>query len=65
MATTVFDGIIFCKQFLKRTCQGTFLPSLVQIDPAVWEEMLKKIVDAPQSMMGDGQRTTLEHVVLR
>ena len=45
--TTVFDGIKFCEQFLKRTSQGTFLPSLVQISPAVWEE---KFVD-------DGRQT--------
>ena len=46
MATRVFDGIKFCKQILKRTTQGTFLSSLVQIDPAVWEElMFKEIVD--------------------
>ena len=35
MATRVFDGIKFCEQVLKRTSQGTFLPSLVQIGPAV------------------------------
>ena len=63
MATRVFDGIKFCEQFLKRTSQGTFLPSLVQIGPAVWEKkMFKEIVD-------DGHLTTLkaplEHVVLR
>ena len=56
-------GIIFCEQFLKRTSQETFLPSLVQISPAVWEEkMFKEIVD-------DGHSTTLkapfEHIVLR
>ena len=46
MATRVFDGIKFCEQFLKRTSQGTFLPSLVQIGPSVWEEkMFKEIVD--------------------
>ena len=51
MATRVFDGIKFFEQFLKRTSQGTFLPSLVQIGPAVWEEkMFKEIVD-------DAQRT--------
>ena len=33
----VLHGIIFCAQFLKRTYQGTFLRSLVQIGPAVWE----------------------------
>ena len=68
MATRVFDGIKFCEQLLKRTSQGTFLPSLVQIGEAVWEEkMFKEIVD-------DARRTTrhittlkapLEHVVLR
>ena len=52
MATRFFDGIKFCEQFLKRTSQGTFLPSLVQIGPAVWEEkMVKEIVD-------DAQQTT-------
>ena len=45
MATRVFDGFKFCEQFLKRTSQRTFLPSLVQIGPAVWEEMFKEIVD--------------------
>ena len=46
MATRVFDGIKFCEQFLKRTSQGTFLPSFVQIGPAVLEEkMFKEIVD--------------------
>ena len=40
MATRVFDGIKFCKQFLKRASDGTFLPSLV------WEEkMFNEIVD--------------------
>ena len=52
MATRVFDGIKFCEQFFKRTTQGTFLPSLVQIGPAVWEElMFNEIVD-------DARRTT-------
>ena len=46
MATRVFDKIQFYEQFLKRTSQRTFLPSLVQIGPAVWEEqLLKEIVD--------------------
>ena len=46
MATRVFDGIKFCEQFVMRTFQGTFLPSLIQIGPAVWEEkMFKEIVD--------------------
>ena len=52
MATRVLDWIKFCAHFLKRTSQGTFLPSLVQIGPAVWEEeMFKEVVD-------DGKRTT-------
>ena len=51
MATGVFDGIKFCEQFLKGTSQGTFLPSLVQIGPAVWEEeMFKEIVDDTRRM---------------
>ena len=55
MATRVFDGIKFCEQFLKRTSQGTFLPSLVQIGPAIWEEeMFKEIVDDAQRMTDDG-----------
>ena len=41
MATRAFDGIKFCEQLLKRTTQGTFLPSLVQIYPVVQEKMLK------------------------
>ena len=46
MATRVFDRIKFCEPFLKRASQETFLPSLVQIGPAVWEEtMFKEIVD--------------------
>ena len=46
MATRVFDGIKFCEHFLKMTSYGTFLPSLVQIGPAVSEEkMFKEIVD--------------------
>ena len=63
MATRVLDEIKFCEKLLKRTSQGTFLPSLVQIGSVVWEEkMFKEIVD-------DGHSTTLkaplEHVVLR
>ena len=51
MATRVFDRIKYCEQNLKRTSQGTFLPKLVLIGPAVWEEkMFKEIVD-------DAQRT--------
>ena len=54
MATRVFDEIKFCAQILKRTSQGTFLPSLIQIGTAVWEEeMFKEIVD-------DAHRTTLK-----
>ena len=69
MATRLFDGIKFCEQFLKRTSQETFLPSLVQIGPAVWEEkMFKEIVDDTQRTADDGHITTpkapLEHVVL-
>ena len=46
LATRVFDGIKFCEQVLKRTSQGTFLPSLVQIGPTVTEEnMFEEIVD--------------------
>ena len=53
MATRVLDGINFCEQFLKKTSQGTFLASLVQIGPAVWEKMFKEIVD--------DRRRTLHH----
>ena len=54
MATRVFDGIKFCKQFLKRTSKRTFLPSLVQTGPAVWEEkMFKEIVDDARQMTHD------------
>ena len=42
MATRVFDGVKFCEQFLKKISQGTFLPSVVQINPAVGEEMFKQ-----------------------
>ena len=46
MATEVFDGIKFCEHLLKRISKGTFLPSLVLIGQAVWEEkMFKEIVD--------------------
>ena len=49
MATRVFDGFKFCEQFLKGTSQGTFLPSMAQIGPVVWEEkMFKEIVDNAQ-----------------
>ena len=56
MATRVFDGIKFCEQFLQRTSQGTFLPSLVQIGRAVWE-MFKEIVDGGRRTTDDIQRT--------
>ena len=58
MATRVLDGIKFCEQLLKKTSQGTFLPSLVQIDPAVWEEIFKEIVDDARWTTDDGQWTT-------
>ena len=54
MATRVFDEIKFCEQLLKRTSQETFLPSLVQIGPAVWE-MSKEIVDAARRTQGDSK----------
>ena len=61
MATRVFDGIKFCEQFLKRTSQGTFLPSLVQIGPAVWEvKMFKEIVDDARCRTDDGHLNTLK-----
>ena len=50
------------------TFQGTLLSSLVQICPAVWEEMFKKIIDDARRTMDDGYRTILkapvEHVQL-
>ena len=49
MATRILDEIKFCEHFFRRTSQGTFLPSLVQIGPAVLEEkMFKEIVDEAQ-----------------
>ena len=42
MATRVFYGIKLCEQFSKRTNQGTFLSSLVQIGPVACEEMMFK-----------------------
>ena len=54
MATRVFDGIKFCEHFLKRTTQETFPPSVVQICPVVWEElMFKEIVDNGRRTPGD------------
>ena len=58
MATRVLDGIKFCEQFLKRISQRTFLPSLVQIGAAVWEEkMFKEIVDDVQRTTHNAKRT--------
>ena len=55
MASSVFGGIKFCEHLLKKTSQGRFLPSLVQIDPAVWEEkMFKEIVDDARRTTDDG-----------
>ena len=70
MATRVFNRNKFCEQILKRTSQGTFLPNLVQIGPAVWEEkMFKKIDDNTQQMTEDRHITILKaplaHVELR
>ena len=70
MATRVFDGIKFCEQFLKRTTQGTFLPSLVQIGREVLEELMCKEIDDDARLTTDaGHRVILkaplEHVVLR
>ena len=60
MATRVFDGIKFCEKILKRTTKGTFLPSLVQIGPEVWEElMFKEIVDEGHQVI---LKAPLEHV---
>ena len=52
MTTRVFGGIKLCEQFLKKTSQGTFLLSLVQIGQEVWEEMFKKLLTTH-----DGRRT--------
>ena len=52
MATSVIDGIKFCKQSLKRTSQGTFLSTLVQTGQGVWEEMMfEEFVDGGQQTM--------------
>ena len=62
MATKVFDGIKFCEKFLKRTSQGTFLTSLVQVGPVAWEEkMFKEIVDEAQRTMQVILKAPLEH----
>ena len=69
MATRVFDWTKFCEHFLKSTSYRTFLPSLVQIGPDVWEKMFTDIVDHARRSTSDGHITTLkaplEHVVLR
>ena len=70
ITTSVFDGIKFCEWFLKRTSKGTFLPSLVQIGPVVWEEkMFNEIIDdAWRKTQSEHQvilKAPLEHVVLR
>ena len=77
MATRVFNGIKFCEHFLKKTSQETFLPSLVQIDPAVWEEKMfieivddaRRTTDNIRQTTDEGHRTNLkaplDHVVLR
>ena len=54
MATRVFDGIKFCEQILKRTSQGTFLPTLVQIGPRGLGE---EIDDDARRTTHDGRRT--------
>ena len=51
MVTRLFDGIEFCEQFLKRTYQGTFLQSLVQIGKQ-FGRCLKKLLATH-----DGRRT--------
>ena len=62
MATKVFDGIKFCEKFFKRTSQGTFLPSLVQVGPVAWEEkMFKEIVDEAWRTMQVILKAPLEH----
>ena len=54
MATRVFDGIKFCeKKNIQRASPGTFMPSLVQIGPAVWEEK-----DVYKETGDETQRTT-------
>ena len=65
MATRVFDGIKFCAQFLKRTSKGTFLLSLVQIGPGIWEEEMFKESDDDARQTHDHLKAPLEHVVLR
>ena len=61
MATRVFDRIKFCEQLLKRSSQGKFLPSFVQIGQAVWEKTFKGIVDDGSTQ---DYPNPLQHVVL-
>ena len=57
MATRIWDGIKFCEHFWKKTSNGTFLTSLVQIGPAVWEEkMFKEIVAYARRLTDDARR---------
>ena len=70
MATRVFDGIKFCEHFLKKTSKRTFLLSLVQTGPVVWEEkMFRNCWRRTTGTTHEGQWTTLkaplEPVVLR
>ena len=62
MATRVFDEIMFCEQFLKRTFQGSFLPNLVEIGPVVKDMML--LTPHDYTMQGhttdNGHRVTLK-----
>ena len=59
---TFFYGIKFNEQVSKVASQETFLPSLVRIGLAVWEEkMRKEIVDSRRTIL----KAPLEHVVLR
>ena len=53
MATRVFDGIEFCEQFLNRTSQGTFLPSLSKLAQRFGRRCLKKLLTTH-----DARRTT-------
>ena len=65
MATRVFDGIKICEQFFKRTSQGTFLTRLVQIGPAVLEELMFKELLTTHDGHPVTLKAPLEHVVLR
>ena len=66
IATRVFDEIKFCEQILKRTSQGTFLPSLVWIGPVIWEMTFKKTVDAGDEWQTQNRsKSSPENVVLK